>query len=155
MKAQFRIHIDVIMEKCVHVSCKFRRKSPNWLMTENGKNMFSNIYYWFHSKSTKSDIGAGNHGLTRASGILICIFFLFFYILVFPSVSLCLDFECSLRSRVDSFPIKSPIKIEKKCHFKDVPLSMITLTEIHFLNLFISVLIINQFFSICLEIFSL
>lgn len=37
----------------------------------------------------------------------------FYYILVLPSLSLCLDFECSLRSRVDSLPIKLPTKSKK------------------------------------------
>lgn len=40
-------------------------------------------------------------------------FYIRFYILVFPSLTLCLDFECSLRSRVDSLPIKLPIKSKK------------------------------------------
>lgn len=33
-----------------------------------------------------------------------------FYILFFPSFSLCLDLDYSLRSKVDNLPIKSPMK---------------------------------------------
>lgn len=40
-------------------------------------------------------------------------FYVRFYILVFPSLTLCLDFECSLRSRVASLLIKWPTKSKK------------------------------------------
>lgn len=50
-----------------------------------------------------------------------------FYILFFPSFSLCLDLNCSLHSKVDSLPIKSPIKSK---HMSSYVYTLLPITQL-------------------------